>query len=313
MDVGSNSVILTVAEKTQTDWKPVLETTAVTALGEGTRSSGRLSERGIRDTLAALRNAFDAARNQGAQDITAAVTMAGRMASNSAELIERAATQNTPVSILGANDEAELGFLAVSEDPLFSGHTKISVVDIGGHSTELSTGFRENGSWKQEFCRSFDIGTLGLREATPKDGRSNPGDVLKLSRLIDEAIGMEYLPGQAGEAVSLGATGVNLASIRSGKPWSGCLWHGAELSFEEVARATGWLCSMDDDERGSIQGIEPGREKTLHLGALILERFLFALRVESCFVSSRGWRFGLLSHPIRSIPVKTKETRVLPA
>ena len=51
---------------------------------------------------------------------------------------------------------------------------------------------------------------------------------------------------------------------------------------------------MSDEERAAVPGIEKGREKSLHIGALILERFLFAVRAESCVVSTRGWRYAYL-------------------
>jgi exopolyphosphatase / guanosine-5'-triphosphate,3'-diphosphate pyrophosphatase len=51
---------------------------------------------------------------------------------------------------------------------------------------------------------------------------------------------------------------------------------------------------MSDAERAAIPGMERGRERTIHLGALILERFMHALRTDECRVSVRGWRHALL-------------------
>jgi len=301
IDVGSNSVLLLVAEKRGEDWNPLFETTAVTALGEGTRTTGKLSERGINDTLAALEQAYAHAKGQGAEEIIAAITMAGRLAANTGDFLRQAREQGTPVAVLSAEDEAELGFRAVAEDPLFANLNRVSVIDVGGHSTELVTGVAHNGGWNLESRDSFAIGTLGLRETVMADEAAGHGAVVRASRMIDDAIGLNYLPGRAGEAVSLGATGVNLASIRAGMEWDATRWHGAELEFEEVSRATGWLCAMTDEQRAAVPGIEPGRERTLHLGALILERFMHALMVDRCLVSARGWRYALLSHPAKSL------------
>lgn len=297
MDVGSNSVILTVAKRQGDTWMPTYESTAVTALGEGTKTTRLLSERGICDTLDALDKAFAAAKRKGACNVNAAITMAGRIATNTGDFLRRARAQGTPVFVLSAEREAELGFRSVVEDPLFRDKTRLSVIDVGGHSTELATGINIGGKWDSRYRRSFPVGTLGLRETLDGQSAIGPGDVLRLSRLIDDAIGLDYLPGQAGEAVALGATGANLASIRNGEPWQAGLWHGSRLEFEEVARAAGWLCSMSDADRAAVPGIEPGRERTVHLGALLLERYLFALKVDCCLVSERGWRFGLLDVP----------------
>jgi len=48
----------------------------------------------------------------------------------------------------------------------------------------------------------------------------------------------------------------------------------------------------------AIVGLESGRERTIHIGALILERFLQSLHVEGCTVSTRGWRHALLERDI---------------
>jgi exopolyphosphatase / guanosine-5'-triphosphate,3'-diphosphate pyrophosphatase len=95
--------------------------------------------------------------------------------------------------------------------------------------------------------------------------------------------------------VVLGATGTNLISIREAlETWQPEKVHGAYLLFEEVSRAVGWLMAMTDQQRRDVRGMELGRERTLHIGALILERFLFALKSEGCCVSVRGWRHALL-------------------
>ena len=60
---------------------------------------------------------------------------------------------------------------------------------------------------------------------------------IKAESAVDDCIGLNYLPGQAGEAVATGATGANLASIREGQPWRAGSHHGARLEYEEVARA----------------------------------------------------------------------------
>ena len=295
VDVGSNSVLLTVEERESRGWKPVLETSKVTALGEGVRATGMLSEKSMADTLVALREAFSRAKAMGAEEIKAAVTMAGRIASNAGEFLARAAAQDTPAFVLPGEEEARLGFLAVALDPHFSADNAVSVIDVGGHSTELVTARRTSAGWEARFRKSFAIGTLGLRDTVLRSERLSHGDILAGARAIDDSIGMEYLPGQAGQAITLGATGTNLVSIRERMlNWDPERVHGATLEYEEVSRAAGWLSGMTDAERAVLPGIEPGRERTLHIGALILERFLFAIRAASCRVSIRGWRHGLL-------------------
>jgi exopolyphosphatase/guanosine-5'-triphosphate,3'-diphosphate pyrophosphatase len=300
IDVGSNSVLLTIEEKADAGWIPVYECTDVTSLGEGTKEMGVLSPQAMTRTLAALRSDFAKAREAGCESIFAAATMAARIASNRAEFLELASAQGTPVSILSGEQEAELGFRSVADDPKFSGETRISIVDVGGQSTELVTAERlPDRKWNVLFRRSYPIGTLALRGGALRDETPDARAILKAVCEIDDTIGLIYLPGQCGRAIALGATGTNLVTIRDRMTtWDPARVHGAYLDYEEISKAVVWLCTLDDDQRRHVPGMEPGREKTIHIGALILERFLHSIRSLGCAVSVRGWRHALIEDPI---------------
>jgi exopolyphosphatase/guanosine-5'-triphosphate,3'-diphosphate pyrophosphatase len=206
------------------------------------------------------------------------------------------------VVVLTGEQEAELGFRAVAEDPTWVGHSRLSIIDVGGQSTELVTADRSEGPWRVLFRRSYPIGTLGLRGTTLREEAPGPRELLNAIVEIDDTIGLVYLPDQAGQAVVLGATGTNLVTIRERMAeWAPERVHGAWLDFEDVSKAVGWLCTLSDAERKEIVGMEPGREKTLHIGALILERFLHAIRTLGCSVSVRGWRHALLENDLPNV------------
>jgi exopolyphosphatase / guanosine-5'-triphosphate,3'-diphosphate pyrophosphatase len=297
IDVGSNSVLLKVEERTAGGWVRVLETSDVTSLGEGTKETGLLSPEAMERTLMAILRTSNKARELGCVEIVAAATMAARIARNSAEFLCLAEKQGTPVTILSGDDEAELGFQAVAEDPGFSQYERLSIVDVGGHSTELVTADRGVEDWSVRFRRSYPIGTLGLRGTVLRDEALDFRALLKAVCVVDDTIGLAYLPGQSGHAVALGATGTNLVSIREKMlEWDPERVHGAWLDYEEISKAVSWLGAMTDEERRVVPGMEPGREKTIHIGALILERFLHSIRVLGCSVSVRGWRHALLQN-----------------
>jgi exopolyphosphatase / guanosine-5'-triphosphate,3'-diphosphate pyrophosphatase len=295
IDVGSNSVLLLVSEFREGRWHAIHEDTSVTALGEGTKTTGLLGEPGSSSTLAALKRFFEAAKERDVESIVAGATMAARIATNTPEFLARAEAQGTPVVVLSGEDEAELGFQSVATDPIFANEQRLSIIDPGGHSTELVTADRTDSGWKAQFRRSYPVGTLGLRSTHFPDERLALMSILKGISYIDDLIGLAYRPNESGVAVVLGATGTNLISIREKMlTWQPERVHGSYLGYEEVSRAFGWLSEMTDEERAAVPGMEKGREKTIHLGTLILERFLFALRAEGCRVSVRGWRHALL-------------------
>jgi exopolyphosphatase/guanosine-5'-triphosphate,3'-diphosphate pyrophosphatase len=294
VDVGSNSVILLVEERDGEGWKPALERTWVTSLGAGTRETGLLSEAGMARTLGALAEAFSLAAWAKAESVSAAATMAARIATNVQEFLGRAAAQETPVFVLSGEDEAQLGFEAVAYDSMFADESRISIVDVGGQSTELATAQRED-EWHVLFRRSFPIGTLALKGSSLREECPDPQAMLNAVVEVDDLIGLCYRKGQCGHAVALGATGTNLVTIREHMTiWDPDKVHGAWLDFGDVSRTAGDLMQKTEAERRAIVGMEPGREATLPAGALILERFLNTIGAPGCSVSVRGWRHALL-------------------
>jgi exopolyphosphatase / guanosine-5'-triphosphate,3'-diphosphate pyrophosphatase len=303
IDVGSNSVLLLVEKYENGRWSRVLEETDVTSLGAHLKVTGALSEEGMTRTLAALARFFVLAKSEGVAEIRAAVTMSARIAKNSDEFLSRAESQGTPIFVLSGDDEAELGFQAIADDPLFNATDRLSIIDVGGHSTEITTADRVGSAWDIRFRQSYAIGTLALIGGTLREECPDISARLHACKEIDDIFGLAYLPGQSGLVVALGATGTNLVSIREKLlEWDPEQVNGKVVSYEEVSKAAAWLSDLTIAERSMVPGIEKGREATLPAGALILERALFALRAEECAVSTRGWRHALLE---RGLPTKS--------
>jgi exopolyphosphatase/guanosine-5'-triphosphate,3'-diphosphate pyrophosphatase len=301
VDVGSNSVLLLVEEEEEGRWNTVLDRSWVTSLGAGTKETGLLSDQGVSRTLEALREAFDLARSAGADSMVAAATMAARIASNTPAFQERAAAQGTPLIVLSGDDEARLGFESVAFDPTFEEFDRLSIIDVGGQSTELATADRpeHRRQWSVLFRRSYGIGTLALRGGVLQDECPAPEQILKAAVEIDDTIGLCYRRGQCGHAIVLGATGTNLVTIRERMTeWQPERVHGAWLDFGEISQEAGRLFRLTEEQRSRLVGIEKGREPTLPSGALILERFLDAIGAPGCSVSVRGWRHALLEQGI---------------
>ncbi len=292
IDVGSNSLLLVVAEWDGQKWNDLLETSEVTGLGNGTRETGLLSGQSVQNCLAALRRAWDAA-NDFQVVPKAAATMALRIATNAPEFIARAAQQGTPVFVLSGDEEARLGMKSVYTDRMFSAEPRLTVIDVGGHSTEIVTTVADGEYRRAVFCRSFPVGTLSLKSLSPE--RVSGHDLLRASAEVDDVFGIRYLKGQAGVTVALGASATNLVSIRDEVvPWVPAKVHGAYLDFEEISKFAGMLGRMTIAERADLPGIERGRERTIHIGALILERALQCVHSLGARVSTKGWRHALL-------------------
>jgi exopolyphosphatase/guanosine-5'-triphosphate,3'-diphosphate pyrophosphatase len=296
IDVGSGSVLLLVAEQSALGWTPIHETSRMTFLGEAAKQTGRLLPARMEATLAAIAEAWVTAKALNCDVIDAVGTMALRITDNAAEFLDLAAAQGTPVTVISGELEAELGFRAVIEDPRFSDFDRLSILDPGGQSTELTMAVRTGDDWKKTFQHSFPLGTLQLRGGILSVESPGPGEILATSAQIDDTIGVEIAPADPGPVVALGAPGTDLVMIRNGwTTWDASQVHGSYLEYEEVGKAVGWLMRMTDAQREAIPGIEPGRGHTIHAGCLILERFLNGLAAPGVWVSVRGWRHAWLS------------------
>ncbi|MBS1709305.1 MAG: hypothetical protein JSS65_11385 [Armatimonadetes bacterium] len=298
VDVGSNSLLLAMGRSYNgaLDW--FHDESAVTGIGEGTKLSGKLSSVGVEKSLAVLRRFWQTAHAAGAESVWAGATMAVRIADDRDIFLDAAKAQGTPVFVLSGDDEAELGFLSVAEDASLEPSSTVAIIDPGGHSTEVVVARQTGERWEKVFHHSFPFGALSLREKFLVDASPSLPQRLAATAYLDDELESSDIPILEATPVVLGATGTNLVSVRDQlATWQPDKVHGATLLYEEVGRAVGWLCDMDDATRAALVGLERGRERTIHGGALILERVLFALKASACRVSVRGWRHALAAHP----------------
>lgn len=299
LDVGSNSVLLLVADLVAGEIQPVLDLAQVTALGAGTAKTKLIGETGMADTLAAIRTFWTAALDTGAESVVAGGTMALRIATNAPDFFERAQEQGTPVQLVTADQESEWGLQCALFDPRFAQAQRVVTIDPGGHSTEVCIADRDGAETIYRFRHSFPVGALGIRDEYFESDAADPSAIFRASLAIDQCLAAfpvpQLEPITGTEVVVFGATATNLVSIRERlTSWDPEAVHGQRLTSEEVARAASWLLRMTDEERKAIVGIEPGRERSLPSGSLILERILHALSQEACTVSVRGWRHAAL-------------------
>ncbi len=334
IDVGSTSVLGLVAEREDdTPWRRVWEECVITRLLEGSAPSEpllvgsvlegsslegsslegsvpteppaiTLSPESMRRTAEAVIHLHRAAHLHGADRVTVVGTQAVRSAQNRSELERPLLHEGIRIRVLTGEEEARYGFLSVAEDPAFGNTPILTVVDIGGASTEFSTA---------DSAVSHPIGSLRLIQDVLGYGPCDEAAIFRAFKYIDEclgglrSIGAESTPPKSGSdraepskiepsmVVTIGATGVNLASIRRGLDFNPDAVHGAELDYEWVGKNAGVLCRLSADERQAFPGMESGRGPMIHAGALILERCMYLLKVETIRVSVRGLRWGLLS------------------
>src|SRR5512140_3528168 len=159
IDVGTNSVLLLVADRTPDgEFVPVLERAEITRLGRGVDQSRRLSPEGMEATLAVMTAFAREARSLGAEGIAVSATSAARDAQNGAQFLAAARERaGVTVEIISGELEAQLSFASAYMDFGKEAAGPLLVIDIGGGSTEFIYG---NTAGRVDFRHSYDVGSV---------------------------------------------------------------------------------------------------------------------------------------------------------
>ena len=289
IDVGTNTTLLLVVA---TDPIVVLEERAeITRLGRGIGSDGQLGALGISRTLEALRAFAEVARRHGAE-IGAVGTEALRRAPNAAAFLEPAREiLGTPIEVIDGNREATLTFRAVAES-FPDAHTGgLTVVDIGGGSTEIVVA----SEGRVRFQTSLPLGSVRLTERFIRQDPPAADEVDAVRAAVDAAIAEVPFPpagatlvGVAGTVTSLAAMAQNLADYDAGRV------HGFRLSRAALGQQIERLRGATQAARERMVGLDPRRADVILAGALILDRLAQAAGTAEVRVSDRGLRWGLV-------------------
>ena len=306
MDIGSNSTLLLIGERVGSSWRTLLDTARITRLGEGFSAHKTLQPHAIERTLRAVEEYCAIAEAHGVSRVAAVATAVVREARNRQafeEAVQAILPPTAQLMILSEAEEARYSFLSALQDPdlhrlaprtVSASPTSyaplLAVLDIGGGSVEVALGRTELEHWY-----SFPVGAGRVRETLMPSDPPSPREVLNATRLLDETFApLRELP-QPDRVVAVGGTGVNLAMLALGRAaFDPTAAHGVWFGDETPAALLERLLRLSDAERRALPGIEPDRAPLLHVGALILERLLFALRREETQISARGLRYGVL-------------------
>jgi len=297
LDLGTNSLLMVVAERNEEGQVTVLEEDGLLPrLGEGLRNSGKISPQAADRACADLRNFFSRARNLQADEIVVTATSAVREASNRDEFLSRVKEElDLEIEVLPPNEEARLAYISVT---LERGHDDPSmVVDIGGGSTEITWGIgaRFDGG------RSLDLGTVKLLDGPLASERPSTSDLEKARKEIDSRLmrvtplgKLDHYYGTAGSFTHLASVDLKLTEYHPDRV------QGYRLDKETVSDWTSKLASMSVEEKLALPGIDPKRVDVIFPGTLIIERLFEKFGHDAFEVHDRGIRFGKLFDRLRT-------------
>jgi exopolyphosphatase/guanosine-5'-triphosphate,3'-diphosphate pyrophosphatase len=293
IDVGTNTVLLLVAERRGEGLSALLERAEITRLGRGVDATGRLDRAAIADTVAVLAGYAREARALGAREIACVATSAARDAANGADFFAAArdATGLSP-EVISGDEEARLVYLTAWRD--FGGAGRpLAVLDVGGGSTEFIVG--EGPAPRGRV--SLQTGAVRLTE---RHVRRDPIPADELSAMRDAARRalepLGALPPAAGaRLVGVAGTVTTLSAVAQALPrYDGERVHGSTLPLAQVDGLVARLAALTVPARAALPGMEPKRADVIVAGAVVVAEAMRRTGFDQLTASDRGVRWGLL-------------------
>ncbi len=207
LDIGTNTVVLLVADVTPDGLVAVTGDSETTRLGSGAAADGTLAPESIERAARAAICFVAAARLAGAKAIYVVGTAAVRDAPNRDDLLRRMERETgVPCRVASGDEEAQLTFLGATNGESLLG--TLAVGDIGGGSTERIVAV--DGDVRQRL--SLPLGSGRLTERAVKSDPPTPDEAEAALRLARETFA-PFRPVQARALLLAGGTANALARM----------------------------------------------------------------------------------------------------
>lgn len=313
IDVGTNSVLLLVAQQGPQSLVALHEASTITRLGQGVDRERRLHPDAVQRTLRCLERYAAVVRQFDVQRVEVVSTSATRDAEGTDQFLEAAETiLRTRPRVISGQEEARLTFLgALTGLPV---HGNVAVYDIGGGSTEIVFGRRESGEMLPvvERAASLDMGCVRLTERHLAHDPPTARELDAVRSSIEAKLAELALPSKPFTElftwVGIGGTITTLAAVKMGlETYDGERVHGSRMTREGVRGLVEQLGSMTLAQRQTVSGLEPKRADVIVAGACLVDRLLSWAKQDQTYVSDRGVRWGLaleLCGPRDSVEVR---------
>ncbi|MGE5481017.1 MAG: hypothetical protein ACM3U1_11410 [Chloroflexota bacterium] len=291
IDIGTNTILMAIAEYEEGALKFTRDEHAIARLGEKVNHSGRINEDALARAADILKTYAGICREEGVNVILPVATSAMRDALNGKEAADKLSEAlGAEVKIIDGAQEAALSLLGTTrpgEDAL--------VIDIGGGSTEYIT---------QDYKISVDIGSVRLSELFFKTFPLKKEKIERASAEIDfnlAALDVGRLKDKE-TRYAIAGTATTLAQIAANsKVYESPEIHGAELTRAKTAELFETLSTLTPEQIIERWNVHPKRADLIAAGCLILLKSLEKLGAESCLVSVRGLRYGIIEQYAQTV------------
>ncbi len=300
IDVGSNTLRLLIGEVKDRKIADICYERKITRLGSGINKTGRLQDKNIEASIAALREFSSIISRHRIKDVRAVATSALREASNSHIFIEKVfADTGILIEIISGEKEAALilkGILSSLPHSVFCIPHSAFIVDIGGGSTEWilynEKNFVDMGS--------IPIGVVKLAGSSIKTDPVSDADIKRLNnKLVSFLDDLKIRIGQYMEKdtkfIGTAGTFTTIASIDLGLgTYSREKIHLHRLPLNRLQDMSKKLLALPLKERKNIRGLEPERADLIIPGIQFTIRIMEVFGFDELIVSDYGLLEGVL-------------------
>ena len=301
LDIGTNSVLLLIAETGPNGLVPLFERATITRLGEGVDRTRRLAPAARERTRACIEEYAREIARHGVARAAAVGTSALRDAEGGSSFsAELAGVLGFTPQVIDGQREAELTFRGALSG-LTLGTGRVAVFDVGGGSTEIVQGTLVP-TRSVTSAVSLDIGSVRLFE---RHVTTDPPHAEEMARVeADIECALATAPPASPQATLVGVAGTvtTLASIALELDvYDPARVHGARLTLATVRELSQKLSRLSLAERRLLTGLDPRRADVIVVGAAIVVAVMRAHSQSELIVSDRGVRFGL-AEELANIP-----------
>ena len=291
IDIGSNTIHVVVARCKPDDLDIVEDEVELVRIGESVNASGEISPEKRDAAIATLRQYKELAQQHDAEEVLVVATEAIRKASNSAEFLENVQRENgLQVQLINGDVEAVLTFYGATYEQLKEpgAPAQLSVMDLGGGSTELVMSQNMHISWRT----SVPIGSGWLHDRYLSSNPPTADDLdtaqtflrtyLQGMRIKQQPASLIVTGGSANSLLFLAQKAFRLDKSSS------------RLTYDDLAHCEGLLEALPAEEISQRYEQPLGRARILPAGALIIREVMSRLNLREITVSPHGIREGVL-------------------
>lgn len=292
IDIGSNTVLLLIAEVIESEITPIVNEYRIPRISTGLSKTGIISEESITKLFEVLTEYKSIIDEHNCEKIIVNGTQAFRVAGNSEEILSKIKSQfNFDLNIVTGDTEALYSFKGALSS--FTDNSNYIMIDIGGASTEIVFGNRSEIFFK----KSFPIGAVVSKEkyllTNPPTDEEITNYKEEINKIFNELTTIDF---QNSSIIAVAGTPTTLAALKLGmEEYSESKIEQSIITDTDLEYFINKFKKLSYlDIKYHYSPIIVGREDVILAGTIILEHLMNLFKTDRLFVSGRGLRYGAL-------------------